>query len=183
VAGDIAGKRVLVFGAGLLGLSCLAMCKQAGALSIGAIDTDTTRLHWGRKFGADNMYVFPANTDTAPPWPEADIVFDMTGSPQAMKTGLDSLALGGIAVWIGAVFPAVPVQVDAQKVVRKLLQIRGLHNYNYDDFVKATAFIERHYADYPFKSLVEKEFVLDEVEEAFAYAIDIKPVRVGVKLN
>jgi alcohol dehydrogenase len=107
----------------------------------------------------------------------------MTGSPQAMKTGIDSLALGGTAIWIGAVFPAAAVQVDAQKIVRKLLQIRGLHNYNYEDFLNAAVFIENNYKKYPLEELVEKEYPLTDIEEAFAYASDVKPVRVGVRLG
>jgi len=67
--------------------------------------------------------------------PEADVVFDMTGNPGVMKIGVDSLAIGGCAVWIGAVYPEKPVEADAQKVVRRLLQVHGLHNYNYADFV------------------------------------------------
>ena len=181
IAGNIAGKSVIIFGAGLLGLSCVAMCKEAGATNIALIDNDESRLKWNAKFGGDATYLSGSATDRLP-WPEADIVFDMTGSPQAMKTGIDSLALGGIAVWIGAVFPADAVQVDAQKIVRKVLQIRGLHNYNYDDFVNATVFIEDNYKKYPFEELIEKEYDLDQVEEAFAYAYESKPVRVGVKI-
>jgi alcohol dehydrogenase len=183
IAGEITGKRVIIFGAGLLGLSCVAMCKEAGADHIALIDNDESRLKWSEKFGGDEVYVSPSEISEKLPWPEADIVFDMTGSPQAMKTGIDSLALGGIAVWIGAVFPAEPVQVDAQKIVRKVLQIRGLHNYNYEDFVNATTFIEKTYKKYPFGDLIEKEFHLSEVEEAFEYAYKSKPVRVGIKIT
>ena len=219
VAGEISGKKVLVFGAGLLGLSCLAMCKEAGATAIGITDIDPTRLHWGEKFGATAAYSYPeganlplpeqgislpkqgvplaeqgtslpkqgvplAEQGVLPlPWPEADIVFDMSGNPQAMKMGIDSLAVGGCAIWIGAVFPAKPVPIDAQKVVRKLLQIRGLHNYNYEDFVNATAFIEDNYNKYPFEELIEKEYSLDDIEEAFTFASNSKPVRVGIKIG
>ncbi len=181
VAGELRGKKALIFGAGLLGLSCVAMCREGGAVLTGLIDTDPGRLSWGEKFGADHLYLFDGGGETGVlPWPEADIVFDMTGNPQAMKSGIDSLLLGGIAVWIGAVFPAPAVPVDAQKIVRKLLQIRGLHNYNYEDFLRATEFIENHYNKYPFEDLVEKEYTLDEVECAFHYASERKPVRVGV---
>ena len=106
----------------------------------------------------------------------------MTGNPQAMKQGIDSLTVGGCAIWIGAVYPAQPVPVDAQLLVRRLLQIRGLHNYNYEDFVKATAFIENNYRKYPFESLVEKEYPLDDIEVAFTFASNNKPVRVGIKI-
>jgi putative phosphonate catabolism associated alcohol dehydrogenase len=183
VAGDIAGRKVLIFGAGLLGLSCVAMCKESGAALTGLIDTDPSRVKWGEKFGADNTYIFDGDDAGKFPWPDADIVFDMTGNPQAMKAGIDSLLLGGCAIWIGAVFPASAVHVDAQKIVRKLLQIRGLHNYNYEDFLRATEFIENSYTRYPFEDLVEIEYALGEVENAFSYASERKPVRVGVKVS
>ena len=183
VAGDISGRKVIVFGAGLLGLSCVAMCKEAGASRIDLIDHDASRLLWGEKFGANVTYPYPAESQVSLPWPEADIVFDMTGNSQAMKTGIDSLAVGGCSIWIGAVFPAEPVQIDAQKIVRKVLQIRGLHNYNYEDFLNATSFIENNYRKYPFEDLVEKEYSFNKIEEAFAFASESKPVRVGIKIN
>ncbi len=184
VAGDVAGKKIIVFGAGLLGLSCLAMCKEAGATWIGLVDNDRTRLSWGEKFGAGFVYLNSADdTTVAIPWPEVDFVFDMTGNPQAMKAGIDSLAVGGTAIWIGAVFPSQPVPIDAQKIVRKLLQIRGLHNYNYDDLLNATSFIENNFRKYPFEDLIEKEYTLDNIEDAFAFASKSKPVRVGIKIS
>ena len=131
----------MVFGAGLLGLTCVAMCKEAGATWVGLMDSDPNRLTWGEKFGVNQTFHVAGMEASAKAWPEADIVFDMTGNPVVMKMGIDSLGTGGVAVWIGAVFPAKPVEVDAQQIVRKLLQIRGLHNYNYEDFLKATAFI------------------------------------------
>ena len=100
-----------------------------------------------------------------------------------MKTGIDSLKTGGMAIWIGAVYPEKPVQVDGQQIVRKLLQIKGLHNYNYHDFIHAAHFIEKNYLKYPYESLIEKEFVLNEVEAAFAYAQQHKPVRVGIRMG
>ncbi|MDI3321233.1 zinc-binding dehydrogenase [Pinibacter soli] len=184
IAGKIENRKVLVLGAGMLGLACLAMCKEAGASWIGLVDRDNGRLQWGEKFGASKSYHLDEKTEENElPWPEADIVFDMSGSPRAMEMGMDSLALGGAAIWIGAVFPDAPVKVDAQKVVRKLLQIRGLHNYNYDDLVKATEFIERSHSKYPFAELVEKEYNIEAVEDAFAFASEQKPVRVGVRVN
>jgi putative phosphonate catabolism associated alcohol dehydrogenase len=192
MAGEVSGKKVIVYGLGLLGLSCVAMCKEAGASWIGVVDNNPDRLAWGVRFGADVVRGTDAlqeegalkQTDAEQPsWPEADIVFDMTGDPVAMQQGLDALAVGGCAVWIGAVYPAKPVAVDAQKVVRKLLQIKGLHNYNYQDFVNATSFIEDNYTKYPFEELTEKEFGLEQIQEAFEFADRQKPVRVGIHIN
>jgi len=181
LAGNIAGKNILIFGAGLLGISCAAMCRDAGAKRVGLVDSDEERLAWGSKFGANELFTFPENREGQNfPWDDADIVFDMTGNPEAMKAGIESLALGGCAVWIGAVFPTVPVAIDAQRIVRRILEIKGLHNYNYDDFLNAVVFIENNYHKYPFEDLVEKEFTLDQVDKAFSYASKYKPVRVGV---
>ena len=197
MAGDISGKKVIVYGLGLLGLSCVAMCKEAGASWIGVVDNNPSRLAWGVRFGADAVKGTDGvngtdsvqgkellnGADGEGAWPEADVVFDMTGDSVAMQQGLDALAVGGCAVWIGAVYPNKPVAVDAQKVVRKLLQIKGLHNYNYQDFVNATSFIEDNYEKYPFEELTEKEFGLEQIQEAFEYADQQKPVRVGIHIN
>lgn len=182
IAGDIKDKRVLIFGAGLLGLSCVSMCREMGAARIGLIDKEIRRLAWGKKFGANDTYEFP-DQGAASPWTEGDVVFDMTGYPDAMLAGIHSLRTGGCAVWIGAVFPSLPVPVNAELIVRKLLQIRGLHNYNYEDFIKATAFIEKHYLRYPFDELVENEFSLNQINEAFQFASREKPVRVGIRIT
>jgi putative phosphonate catabolism associated alcohol dehydrogenase len=184
MAGDITGKRVIVFGLGLLGLSCVAMCKEAGAAWIGVVDNNPDRLAWGVRFGATEAYPNSGKEVVgALPWPEADIVFDMTGDPVAMQMGVDSLAIGGCTFSIGAVYPAKPVPIDGQKIVRKLLQIRGLHNYNYQDFVNGTSFIENNYWKYPFEKLTEKEFRLDQIQEAFEFADQHKPVRVGIQIT
>jgi alcohol dehydrogenase len=184
VAGNINGKKIIVFGAGLLGLSCVSMCREAGASWVGLVDTDVHRLEWGKRFKTDKTYLLEETTGTpSDAWPVVDISFDMTGSPKAMKMGIDSLDIGGIAVWIGAVFPNNAVQVDAQMVVRKLLQIRGLHNYNYEDFLNAALFITDNYQFYPFEDLIEAEYTMDKIEDAFAFAAEKKPVRVGIKIN
>jgi putative phosphonate catabolism associated alcohol dehydrogenase len=182
--GNMEHKKILVFGAGLLGLSCLAMCKQGGASWIGIVDPDRKRLEWGEKFGAHRSYEFSSDlNDRALPWPKVDVVFDMTGNSLAMQTGLESLGVGGCAIWIGAVFPEKPVAVDAQQLVRKLLSIRGLHNYNYEDFLNATRFMEENHHRFPFRDLVEREYGMEQIDEAFEYASRIKPVRVGIKVS
>ena len=178
VAGDVKGKKVLILGAGMLGLSCLAMCKEAGARTA-IIDREVSRLMWASDFGADTVFLAKNMYQL----PEVDIVIDMTGNHEAMLTGLRVLTTGGIAVWVGAVFPAPPVPVDAESVVRKVLQIRGLHNYNYDDFKYATRFIENNYQKYPFEQIVSREFPLEMTEEAFSYAVKEKPIRVGIKIK
>lgn len=190
MGGDLKGKNVLVTGMGLLGIICAAMCKDAGAAHVSAADISEDRLKYAMSFGADKSYLFAeSNAAILDDVKQAhskggiDVVFDMSGAPDAMEFGLDALAVGGTAVWIGAVFNTRKLQVDAESVIRRLLTIKGLHNYNYDDFRYALDFLVRNINNYPFPEIVGKEFPLSQTQEAFEYAMQHKPLRVGVKID
>jgi alcohol dehydrogenase len=67
--------------------------------------------------------------------------------------------------------------------VRNLITIKGLHNYNYEDLKYALEFLKVNHEKYPFNSVVEKEFELKDVEKAFRYAVEKKPIRVGIRIQ
>lgn len=179
MAGDVRDRKVLISGSGLLGIVCSAMCRTSGASTIYMADINPERLKLSLDFGVDRTFLFTANSELPN---DIDFVFDMSGSPDAMESGLDTLTLGGIAIWIGAVFNARPVQVNAEKIVRNLNTIKGLHNYNYDDFATAVSFITVHHKTFPFERIVKDEFSLEDSETAFQYALTKKPIRVGINM-
>lgn len=189
MAGKLQEKNVLIFGTGMLGLTCAAMCREQGASWIGVADVDEKRLQEGGRFGASETIHLAENTGTVVQQVTekfsrkgVDIVFDMSGSPEAMEMGIEMLAVGGTAVWIGAVFKNRKLLIDAEKIIRHVLTIRGLHNYNYDDFVYARDFIAGNWKKYSFEQMIEKEFSLDRAVEAFEYALKYKPFRVGIRI-
>lgn len=181
LAGNVKDRKVLITGAGLLGVVSVAMSKAAGAAAVHIADINKHRLQQAEEFGADEIHVF--TVDTPVNLKDIDVVFDMSGSPDAMELGLESLAIGGTAVWIGAVLNTRKIQVDAERVIRNLLTIKGLHNYNFEDFVYAVRFITENFQRFPFASIVGKEFMLEEAEAAFNYALEHKPLRVGIHIN
>lgn len=189
MAGNVKDKTVLVTGMGHLGITCVAMCKDAGAREVIALDVDGRRLQHARAFGADYSFnlnaELPLFAEYVQQLPNAgiDIAFDMSGSPDAMELGVNHLSIGGTAVWIGAVFNTRKVELDAEKIIRRLISIKGLHNYNFDDFRYALDFITRSYKRFPFDKAIEKEFTLEQVNEAFEYAVNNKPLRVGINLQ
>lgn len=189
MAGDVKSKTVLITGMGHLGITCAAMCREAGAEWIAAADIADKRLDEALSFGADEVFNMNGHTTQTRKALQGktngkgiDVVFDMSGSPDAMEFGLETLGIGGCAVWIGAVFNTRRVQIDPEKIIRKLITIKGLHNYNFTDFMDAFGFLEQHWKKYPFGSVVEKEFTLDAVNEAFEYAVTHRPLRVGVRM-
>ncbi|GAA4200158.1 zinc-binding dehydrogenase [Pedobacter jeongneungensis] len=181
LAGDIKKKKVLITGSGLLGMVCAAMCKDAGAGHIHMADINPQRLEQALAFGANETHLL---TGASAGLPEGiELAFDMSGSADAMENSLEKLATGGTAIWIGAVFNTRKVQVDAESVVRRLITIKGLHNYNFEDFVYAVNFISKNHQVFPFEKVVSKEFVLLNTNEAFAFAVANKPLRVGINLD
>jgi alcohol dehydrogenase len=157
------------------------MCREAGASWIGAADITDKRLEEARAFGADDIFDLGEGQVNLP-FKGVDIAFDMSGSVDAMQTGLACLAVGGVAVWIGAVFRTPGITIDPEKVIRRLLTIRGLHNYNYTDFEYAFDFMVTHWQRYPFLQAIEKEFPLAQAQQAFSYAVNNKPLRVGIRI-
>lgn len=184
LAGNLAGKNVLVTGLGLLGNITAAMAKTAGAKNIIAIDTDPNRLMQAQAFGANLLY--PSNQPDLRAIlleQQIDVAFDMSGHPDAMELGIEALATGGTAIWTGAVFKTRAVAVNPENIIRKLITIKGLHNYNFEDLQQALAFVTAHYGHFPFANVVAKEFALHQAQEAFEYALAHKPLRVGIKID
>lgn len=190
LAGPLADRTVLVAGAGMLGVTACAMSRTAGARRVVAVDVAAERLALAARFGAD----FCVNV-SQPGGGLAErlagflggdpvrVAFDYSGVPETMEAILGALGVGGVAIFVGATFPQRPLRVDAEQLVRKLHTVRGLHNYNERDLVSAVAFIERHHAAFPFAALVHDRFRLEEVNEAFAYALDSSAYRVGIRLS
>lgn len=190
IAGGVQGRTVLIAGAGMLGIIAAAMCRQAGAAHVIACDIDHDRLSTSRDFGVD--LTLQRNTPAPPlrehlasvlPGEPVTVALDFSGVPEAMEELLSALGIGGTLVLIGATYPQRPLQVHAEALVRNVHTIRGLHNYNEQDFIAAVEFIEQHHAHYPFERLVHDRFNLEQVNEAFQYGLSSGAHRVGVRTD
>lgn len=189
LAGTVKKKTVLITGSGLLGMVCAAMCKDAGAEKIIAADISPQRLQQSLAFGVDETCLMTPDSGIKNEsalstfFTNMDVVFDMSGSPEAMEEGVAALGIGGVAVWVGAVFRQRKVMVDAEQIIRRLITVKGLHNYNYEDFEYAVDFMRRCALRFPFEQIVGKEFSLNEAEQAFEYALTNRPLRVGIRME
>lgn len=190
LAGDIRGRSVFISGAGMLGIFAAAMCRMADAKQVVAVDVNAERIETILRFGADKGCILPSDDAdfrdglrdilrNSPP----DVALDFSGSPSAMETSLLGLGIGGVAVWVGATFPQRDLHVNAEVVIRNLYTIRGLHNYNAGDLVRAVEFLENHHDAFPFPDLIRDGFNLDSVNEAFACGVRDNPHRVGLRID
>lgn len=179
LAGPIEGKRILISGAGMLGLSACAMANEAGAREVWAIDPQSERQSRARLFGASQTW----HPDHIGQVPKVDILIETSGVPTAMEQGLQQLNIGGVAVWVGAVYTQRDLTINAELVVRNLLTIKGLHNYAPQDLAAAIQFLEACRRQYPFQDLVGIRFPLEELEKAVGLADQGLYYRVGIYPN
>lgn len=181
LAGEVSGRRVFVSGAGMLGLICCAMVKTAGATHVTVQDVDSGRLVVALRFGADA--VVAAGGAPAVPDPRPEIAFEFSGATDAVEHSVRVLDVGGVVVWVGATHPGRAAQIEAEYVVRNLLTIRGLHNYDANDLAAAVRFVDAHHATFPFATLVHGGFTLDDADRAFQCAHEQRPFRIGIRLD
>lgn len=178
---------VLIFGAGLIGLTLSALAADRGAKVI-VVDPDRARRELATRFGATataDPTEEPGAADSLAPVlglvGEAPLVaIDASGSPRAVASAIDSLGVGGVAVLVGSVFPTAPVTLDPESIVRRLVTVRGVHNYAPRHLDQAVRFVEERFAAYPFAELVGATVALDDLDEGIAAAAEARAVRIGV---
>lgn len=183
------GDKVLVQGAGSLGLNLIALAAEAGAGTIVAADVSDGRLERAGRFGA-HCLVNTASMDA----PEAvrrireasggygvDAAFEVCGDRRAVPVALDALRTGGRYLIAGLVMPGSGLAVDGDQLTRRCLTIRGIHNYAPEHLGSALRFLDGPGRKYPFAGLVGETFPLAGINEAVAAALAGNSVRVAVR--
>jgi len=181
----LAGAVVAVSGCGMLGLTAVAAAVAEGATVV-ATDPDAERRAAAREFGAaavgdgtaDGLAQALRRIPTARSG--YHVALELSGSPSAVQSLLAAGDLGAVLVLVGSVAPTSTVSVDPEQVVRRLLTIRGVHNYAPEHLLQAVRFLERPESG-PLASLVGDVHPLDGIEAAMLHARAHSSVRVGLR--
>lgn len=127
---DVAGKNVLVTGAGPIGLLAIGVLKTAGAAKIIVSEVNEYRKNLAKEIGAD-VIVDPRSQsliDVAKKETNgdgADVLIEMSGNPQALKDGLMSLTNAGRASLLGVYDRDVQINLN-DLVIFKAIRIYGI---------------------------------------------------------
>ncbi|MBS1907342.1 MAG: alcohol dehydrogenase catalytic domain-containing protein [Actinobacteria bacterium] len=168
----LAGERVLVLGAGLVGLTAAVLAAEFGA-QVQLVDPNPVRRAFAERFGLAAL----APEDVAEEG--YDLVFEASG--HAVRAALDAVDVGGAVVLLGSVFPADPVPMDAERIVRGLVTVAGVHNYTGPELHAAAAFMAGRGRAYPFADAVGAMHPLAAVDAALVQAAAPgAPLRVGL---
>ena len=187
-SGPIEDQCVLVIGVGVLGAIACAMARSAGARQILAVDPHPACRERAKLFGATHVFDpldkhLTAAVSGATGGVGPDVVLELAGSTESLETGLSLVRTGGTLVLAGAVATCKPISVDPESIVRRMITLRGVHNYHPRDLQAAIAFLAECGNRFPFASLVAESYPLEEAEAAFRRAQSAPGVRVAVVPN
>lgn len=182
------GDTVVVQGLGLLGLYAAAMAKSRGARLVVGIDAVAARRELGHRFGCDETLDPSAMSDaemvarvgsSCRP-AGADVLIEVCGEPGVIPAGLAMLRTGGRYVLAGVVNPDSFVSLDVNLILRKLVTLRGVHNYHPRHLVQALDFVTVNRHRFPFGDLVDGVYGLDQVGRAMQDAAARKVLRAAI---
>ena len=178
VAGSCTGQTVLIHGAGMLGLTAVAMARFQGACHVIVSDPREDRRRQAEQFGADP--VTPADLPGLTEGRGADLVLDLSGAPEAVEEAVSQVRIGGRVILVGSVFPTRALALHGDELVRRILRIEGVHNYTPGDLVDAFDFLAETHESFPFRSLVGASYPLAGIEGAVESALGGEHFRVAV---
>lgn len=132
-AGDPAGRRCLVLGAGTIGLATALLLREAGN-EVFVADADSHRLAAAAEHGFGELGAASQSPD---------LVFECAGGQTAPGAALQLVAPGGLVVLTG--LPGDLSQVDARDLVLRELRVTGSVGHVVDpDLTSAISYLTAH---------------------------------------
>lgn len=181
------GSTVVIQGLGLLGLYGAALAKSRGAKFVVGLDVNAKRRDQSKRFGVD-MALDPSqpatellkkiNTHCQPEG--ADVIIEVCGVPDVLPLGLELVRVGGTYIIAGMVSPGATVTLDANRFVKKMITLKGIHNYHPRHLIEALDFVTQHKSQFPFVELVDGQYSLDNVTQAMSDASSQRVLRAAI---
>jgi 2-desacetyl-2-hydroxyethyl bacteriochlorophyllide A dehydrogenase len=165
------GERVVIIGAGAIGLLVTALCKLSGATNIIVCDTSANRLTAALEFGASATVLAPSenivdfitkNTDGR----GVDKSFECVGREETFVQAMKVLKKNGLATIIG-IFEQPAITIPAARFITHEIRVQGAQGYCFDFPVALEASEQIN-----LKRLITHEYPLGELQEALNTCLD-----------
>lgn len=163
------GDRVLIQGAGPVGLNACALAVASGAGWVGVVDSAERRLQAAKRMGADERF---AIGDTEPVKRAthgrgADVVIEASGNPAAVPQGCEMARDGGRYVIVGQYTDNGDASLNPHvHINKKHLTIFGCWGSDFSHVWRAMEVMSRFGDRFPWTSLVSRTYSLDEAQTA-----------------
>ncbi len=170
IAGDLAGARVVVIGAGTIGIFSVIAARRAGAATVVVSDPEVSKRDRAVRLGADAAVdaFDPAFEDAVGGalGGKADIVFDCVGTEPSIRQAVSVLRRAGTLLIVGV--PPRDGVVPLPTVQDWELRVQGCANYTPEDIEAAIAIAAT--GGLRGDEIVSAVYPLEEAATAFAAA-------------
>ena len=166
------GEKVLVIGAGAIGILVTALCKQSGAGEILVCDFSASRLAMAKEFGADLTVNAGNGTNLEQAVRDMtggtgmDKSFECVGRESTFIQAMTNLRRNGLATIIG-IFEEPNITINAMRFITHEIRLQGSQGYCWDFPVSLKVS-----QNINLERLVTHEFPLDQLQQALETCFD-----------
>lgn len=147
LAGEIVGRSVAITGCGPIGLFAIAVARAVGAAQVFAIEVNEHRRRIAKEMKAD-FVLNPAKDDIRSIVAEqtggagVDVVLEMAGHPDAIRTAFDIVRRGGRISLLG--LTSKPISLNfSEDIIFKGLTVQGINGRRmYQTWYQMTALLK-----------------------------------------
>ncbi|XP_024881752.1 sorbitol dehydrogenase-like, partial [Temnothorax curvispinosus] len=163
-------SKVLILGAGPIGLVTLLVAKAMGANKIVITDMLESRLNVAKKLGADGTYLVQKNRSEEDTVADIHAIFegepnrtiDACGAQASIRLAIFATETGGVVVLVGLGAPEV--QIPLVNALTREVNIRGVFRY-VNDYNDALNLVASGKVDV--KPLITHNYKIEETKQAF----------------
>lgn len=166
VPGDLGGKRVLVTGAGPIGLLTAAAAKAKGAGFVAITDVQEKPLAIATKMGVDQTFCVGTDANWRASLGEMDVAFECSAAASAIEDAVEALKPCGTLVEVGV---AGTTPLPLGRLVAKEITMIGTHRFD-QEFQEAARMIADQTIDVA--PMITGAWPLSQIQEALDAALD-----------
>jgi len=170
-AGDVTGKRAVLFGAGPIGLLTMLAAQRAGIAETTVVDIAAAPLAFAMKLGANHVVDISGGEEALKAEAAArpfDVAFEVSGTAAGLASAIGVVRHGGVVVQVGNL-PGGQIPVPANAVMAKEIDLRGSFRFG-TEFFTAVELIADGSVDV--LSLVTAQRPLSVAPDAVRLALD-----------
>ncbi len=171
LAFPVLGEDVLVTGAGPIGCMAVAVVRHAGARHVVATDLNPARRQLAQRMGA-TLALDPRERDLGDVQRELgmtegfDVMLEMSGNPDALRSGIGNMAHGGRIAILG--IPTTAVELELDPVIFNMLTLRGIYGREmFETWYQMSVLVD---SGLDISPVITHRFPYTEFEEAFQVA-------------
>lgn len=182
LAGIKLGDRVVVQGAGPVGLSACALAAASGASWVGVIDAVPHRLKAAKKMGADTLIALDSDVVSAIKQATggrgADVVIEASGNPNAVPLGCRLARDGGRYIVVGQYSDNGPAEINPHSDInRRHLTIQGCWGVDFSHVYRAMEALSRFGDRFAWTDIISARYKMEDAGAALAAVESRKVVK------